>query len=87
MGDPKIASAGVKIMRSYDYCHFEISLGTTADDGLTPGDVRTVREEAARLVDEAVERYKEARTKEREAYMKPNVELEDDDEWEEEDAF
>ena len=52
-------SASVKIMRSYDYCHFEICLGT--DEAVTLLDVDDMRKEAMRLVDKAVEQYKTAK--------------------------
>ena len=48
--------ASVKIMRSYDYNHFEICLST--DEDLTLGQVDEMRKEAARLADKAVKQYK-----------------------------
>lgn len=56
-------SASVKVMRSYDYCHFEIVLGRNDAGGLTEPvfnehNVDEMRKEAARLVDKAVEQYK-----------------------------
>lgn len=57
----KIDSAAVKVMRSYDYCHFEVSLSTDNKEVLTsylsPEDVDELRKQAARLVDKAVEQY------------------------------
>ena len=52
-------SASVKIMRSYDYCHFEICLGT--DENVTNEQVDELRKDAMRLVDKAVEQYKIAK--------------------------
>ena len=52
-------SASVKVMRSFDYCHFEISLGT--DEAVTINEVDDMRKEAARLADKAVEQYKTAK--------------------------
>jgi hypothetical protein len=52
-------SASVKVMRSYDYCHFEVCLGT--DEDVTLQDVDNMRKEAMRLVDKAVEQYKKAK--------------------------
>ncbi len=52
--------ARVKVMRSYDYCHFEISLGT--DQPVTNKDVDDLRKEAQRLADKAVEQYKIAKS-------------------------
>lgn len=46
-------------MRSYDYCHFEICLGT--DEPVTLKNVDDMRKEAMRLVDKAVEQYKTAK--------------------------
>ena len=52
-------STSVKVMRSYDYCHFEICLGT--DENITLKEVDDLRKEAMRLVDKAVEQYKMAK--------------------------
>ena len=49
-------------MRSYDYCHFEITLGS--DEDLTVNQVDDLRKRAALLVDEAVRQYKIAKAKE-----------------------
>jgi hypothetical protein len=46
-------------MRSYDYCHFEINLGSS--EPLTPTGVDAMRKEAARLADKAVAQYKIAK--------------------------
>jgi len=53
-------SASVKVMRSFDYCHFEICLGVDGGS-FSPDDVDEVRKEAARLADKAVEQYKIAK--------------------------
>jgi hypothetical protein len=54
----------VRILRSYDYCHFEITLGRSCY-GLTlmdqAEDADTMRKTAARLADKAVEQYKIAK--------------------------
>ena len=55
--------ASVKIMRSYDYCHFEIVLGS--DEDLTLNQVNELRKQAALLADEAVRQYKIAKQAER----------------------
>lgn len=57
-----IDSASVKVMRSYDYCHFEVCLSTTLN-GLEngPAAVDELRKTAARLADKAVEQYKVAK--------------------------
>lgn len=64
MNDLTIDVAGVKVMRSYDYCHFEITLSGSL--GGTPELERfkaidEMRKEAARLADKAVEQYKVAK--------------------------
>lgn len=61
-----ITSASVKVMRSYDYCHFEINLGVAHDSSgnpvsLNPADVDELRKTAARLADKAVDQYKVAK--------------------------
>lgn len=52
----KLTSASVKVMRSFDYCHFEICL--SSDDVSTPESVDALRKHAARFADKAVEQYK-----------------------------
>jgi hypothetical protein len=51
--------ASVKVMRSYDYCHFEVCLGN--DDDMTLEQIDAMRKEAMRLADKAVEQYKVAK--------------------------
>lgn len=67
---PPITTASVRVMRSHDYCHFEVVLGTDADELITlPGarqslgtdQVDALRKTAARLVDKAIEQYKVAK--------------------------
>ena len=52
-------SAFVKIMLSYDYCHFEICKGT--DENLTNEQVNDLRKDCQRLADEAVRQYQVAK--------------------------
>ena len=54
--------ASVKVMNSYDYCHFEICLGTD-DENTTLKQINEMRKDAQRLVDKAVEQYKIAKNK------------------------
>lgn len=54
--------ASVKIMCSYDYCHFEICLGS--DKEMTLTQVDDMRKDAQRLVDKAVKQYKIAKREE-----------------------
>lgn len=60
MSFPPITTASVKVMRSFDYCHFEVVLGTAGED-LAPNRVDELRKEAARLADKAVAQYKVAK--------------------------
>lgn len=55
----EIVSASVKVMRSHDYCHFEICL--SSDSVMTSEAVDALRKTAARLADKAVEQYKAAK--------------------------
>ena len=57
--------ASVKVMRSHDYCHFEVNLSASVS---CPPDspewfqqVDSLRKNAARLADKAVEQYKIAK--------------------------
>ena len=61
-----INTASVKVMRSHDYCHFEVILAANVD---CPPDspewfqqVDNLRKNAARLADKAVEQYKIAKS-------------------------
>jgi len=53
----------VKVMRSFDYCHFEISLSISDDAmaNISLDEVDQLRKAAARLADKAVEQYKVAK--------------------------
>lgn len=51
-------SASVKIMLSYNYCHFEICKGTEQELGNK--EINAMRKDVQRLVDEAVRQYKVA---------------------------
>jgi len=55
----KIDIASVKVMRSHDYCHFEVNLSSTSAN--TPELVDELRKEAARLADKAVQQYRIAK--------------------------
>lgn len=50
-----IAQASVKVMRSFDYCHFEVAL--SSDTLMTLQEIDMMRKQAARLVDKAVSQY------------------------------
>lgn len=71
----KINVASVKVMRSFDYCHFEVALSTSElseDQEKAKVQADALRKEAARLVDKAVQQYKVA---------KLNEQLADGDQW------
>lgn len=51
--------ASVKVMNSYDYCHFEVVLGSDQDMSLD--DVDEMRKQAQRLVDKSISQYKIAK--------------------------
>jgi len=53
--NPAIETASVKVMRSHDYCHFEVSLSSSSAN--TPELVDELRKTAARLADKAVSQY------------------------------
>lgn len=53
--------ASVKIMLSYDYCHFEIGLSTDVE--ISEKAVNALRKDTQRLADEAVRQYKVAKQK------------------------
>lgn len=58
----------VKVMLSYDYCHFEVALAS--DEHLSLEEVNELRKKAQRLADEAVRQYKKAKDM---AYRRENV--------------
>ena len=54
-----VSSATVRVMRSHDYCHFEIVLGLQSEGVIYPlSRVDDLRKDAARLADKAVEQYR-----------------------------
>ncbi len=60
-----IRTASVKVMRSYDYCHFEVVLSADIYPVLpyegALEQIDDLRKEAARLADKAVHQYKQAK--------------------------
>jgi hypothetical protein len=58
-GKKELYKGGAKIMLSYDYCHFEITLAS--DEEKTLSEINEMRKEAQRLADEAVRQYKKAK--------------------------
>lgn len=59
--DAKIKDASVKVMLSYDYSHFEVSMTLENDNGLTLKDIDEARKNCQRLADKAVSQYKTAK--------------------------
>ena len=53
-------TASIKVMNSYDYGHFEITLGS--DQPGTLAEANEMRKDAQRLVDNAVRQYKVAKS-------------------------
>ncbi len=51
--------ASIKVMKSYNYCHFEVNLGS--DKELTPSEVDKMMNEAQRLTDFQIEKYIKAK--------------------------
>jgi len=51
--------ASVKIMLSFDYCHFEVCKST--DEPVTDKEINEMRKDVQRLADEAVRQYKLAK--------------------------
>ena len=59
MTEIQIDFGSVKVMRSYEYCHFEVNLASS--DANTPKKVDELRKTAARLADKAVKQYRQAK--------------------------
>jgi hypothetical protein len=53
--------ASVKVMNSYDYGHFEITVGVESDKEISLEEIDNARKEAQRLVDKAIKQYKVAK--------------------------
>ncbi|MGN6438509.1 MAG: hypothetical protein ACTHMM_18340 [Agriterribacter sp.] len=58
-----IKSASVKVMRSYDYSHFEASMSLENDNGISPQEMDDARKTCQRLTDKAVGQYQVAKAK------------------------
>lgn len=57
-------SASVKVMLSYNYCHFEASMSLENEDGVTNKDIDDARKDCNRLCDKAISQYKRAKAEE-----------------------
>jgi hypothetical protein len=56
-----IKSASVKVMQSYNYCHFESSMSLENEEGIPLKDIDNARKECQRLTDKAVSQYQKAK--------------------------
>lgn len=59
INETPIETVSVKVMRSHDYCHFEVCLSSSSAN--TPELVDELRKKAARLADKAVAQYRIAK--------------------------
>lgn len=59
----KATQATVKVMLSYNYCHFEVSKVLEGDD-ITNADIDAARKDCQRLADKAVAQYQKAKSEE-----------------------
>lgn len=66
-----ITGASVRVMRSFDYNHFEVALSSAC--ACTPEDVDELRKAAQRLADHAVEQFQTAKAA---AALKSGIESE-----------
>jgi hypothetical protein len=57
----KITSTSVKVMQSYNYCHFEVAMSLENEEGLSTADIDEARKKCQRLTDKAVQQYKVAK--------------------------
>lgn len=57
----KRVSPSVRVLLSFDYCHFEVALAS--DQPMTLKETNELRKDAMRLADEAVRQYKVAKEK------------------------
>jgi hypothetical protein len=61
MSETIVKTASVKVMLSYDYSHFEVSMSLENESGLSLQDVDESRKNCQRLADKAVGQYKTAK--------------------------
>mgnify|MGYP001389598588 CR=1 FL=1 len=59
--EPTVTTVTARVMRSHDYCQFELALTAEDPDGITMDGADDLRRCAATLVDEAVRQYDEMR--------------------------
>ena len=58
MTETKTTTASIRIMRSENYCNFEIALTLENPDGISGDEIDKAREEAQALTNEAVKQYR-----------------------------
>jgi len=56
-----IKSTSIKVMLSYDYCHFESSMSLENESGVQKSEIDSARKDCMRLCDKAVSQYKIAK--------------------------
>jgi hypothetical protein len=56
-----VKTASVKVMQSYDYCHFEASMTIENENGLSLEEIDAKRKDCQRLTDKAVAQFKTAK--------------------------
>lgn len=56
-----VKTASVKVMLSYNYCHFETSMQVENEGGLSAKDIDEARKQCQRLCDKAVGQYQKAK--------------------------
>ena len=69
--EKQVATASIKVMLSYDYCHFEVVLGIQ-DASLK--EVNELGKDAQRLADERVRQYKKTKAVVERRYLRCNEE-------------
>lgn len=58
----KITTATVKVMQSYNYCHFEASMSLENEAGIEPIEIDNARKDCQRLTDKAVKQFQTAKS-------------------------
>jgi hypothetical protein len=62
MSETIVKTASVKVMQSYNYCHFEASMSLENNDGIDIKDIDEARKNCQRLTDKAVSQYQIAKS-------------------------
>lgn len=56
-----IKSASVKVMQSYNYCHFEASMSLENDNGISVNEIDEARKSCQRLTNKAIGQYQKGK--------------------------